>query len=242
MVSDTLGVATTVQPTSPRRRTHFINRRPGSAFLHAPRIAEKIGRPLNTHVVINWWRTPLAHNEISEAFAQLRRGSFANWSRYRSAASTTPRNGPPTFVWVFEAPNQEQPHSHWCLHLQPGQEQHFAKALRRWVKRVCKLPNLPETDIVDVCTIYDMDRFKLYLMKGTTDVYAKMCNIPRVEYQGEIIGKRCGVSANINRSARLRVEGAYKRPRTATRYSAAPAALPWRSKGHRRPLPPEARE
>ena len=71
------------------------------------------------------------------------------------AASTTPRNGPPTFVWVFEAPNQEQPHSHWCLHLQPGQAQHFAKALRRWIKRVCKLPHLPDADVVDVCTIYD---------------------------------------------------------------------------------------
>ena len=198
-----------LRPTNPKRRTQHVARRSASAFLHAPRIAAKISRPLNTHVAIRWELLGYPREDASKAFERLRLGPFAQWSRYVPVGSQKPRNGQPTYAWVFEATGGL--HVHWCVHVEAGQEMGFERMLRRWIKSALGLAELPTHTTVGVQKIPNMHGFKLYLMKGAEAWYAAACNIRRIENQGEVIGKRCGVSTNLSKSARINLEGPWRR-------------------------------
>ncbi len=199
-----------LRSTNPRRRTSHVPRRPASAFIHAPRIAAKIGRPLNTQVVIRWAWLGCPDDEASKVFERLRLGPFAKWSRYIPARQKRSKNGAPTYSWVFEATNGL--HVHWCVHIEPGREDDFARSVRRWVKTATMAADTPGDNLVGIKPIEDINKLKLYLLKGADPFYAeRFCRIKKIESQGEVIGKRCGVSLNLSRSARVRIEGRWKR-------------------------------
>jgi len=184
------------------RVTHQISRRPASVILHSDRIAERIGRPLTTEVVIRFWLTDLPPEKMSKTFETRIRGRrFAYWSRPIRLGHRVDENGPPTYVWVAEG-GRSHPHIHWCLHLANGQRDSFERGLRKWIAAVPELAAVPFEELVTTRDVWDFTRYKLYLVKGIDPHYGRSWNVRRVEPQGEIVGKRCGTSKNLSRAAR----------------------------------------
>lgn len=190
------------QTFSGTRRTQHIARRPASALLHSNRIAEAIGRPINTEVIIRFWFSTLPAEIMSKTFETSIRGRrFAYWSRPIRNGHRVELNGPPTYVWVAEG-GPERPHIHWCLHLADGQRESFEKNLQRWVSSVPELAAVAFEELVTIRDVWDIHRYKLYLVKGMDPRFGKAWNVRRIAPQGEIVGKRSGVSKNLTRAAR----------------------------------------
>ena len=70
--------------------------------------------------------------KIGDQFRGLRDQSFHSWARYKPVGADRPRNGPPTFAWVIEAP-KDGDDIHWLLHIRPEMQREFAERLQGWV-------------------------------------------------------------------------------------------------------------
>ena len=183
------------------RITHQIGRRSGSVILHSDRVAIALGRELNTEVIFRYWKTDLPRDDMSRFFREDMRGRrFAYWSRPIKKRRRVERNGPPTDVWVAE--NKGHPHVHWCLHLRPECTASFREYLRKLWRSVPALAAVPFDELFRVREVYDYTKYKLYLSKGIDPRYGKAWNVRVLSDQGEVVGKRSGVSANLTRAAR----------------------------------------
>ena len=179
-------------------------------MLHSARTADAIGRPLNKFVTINLWQLGIDHESASAAFQKLRERPFASWSRYRPRGKGTPRNGPPTYAWVIEAP-EGRAHVHWMLHVQDDQEHDFATKLGRWILRLGGVKELP-FGALRVENVHNADGLKLYFSKGLQPQLADRWGIRHVD-QGLVHGRRAGTSRNIGPAEWKPRTAAYKRSR-----------------------------
>lgn len=171
-------------------------------MLHAERVAEAIGRPITTEVILRFWKSDLPHEQMSKIFETKIRGrKFAYWSRPIRKGQRIDANGPPTFVWVAEN-KADHPHIHWCLYIAEGYEDSFEKYLRKAIAAVPELAAVPFEELITIRRIWSFYGYKMYLSKGLDPRYATAWKVKRAHYQGPIVGKRCGVSANLTRAAR----------------------------------------
>lgn len=185
------------------RPSHFIRRRPGSNALHAVRFAANLKRPLNTFVTVNITHTSCPIDVVSKRFAELRNQRFQRWADYKPRGISEARNGPPTFIWSIENSNGVI-NIHWLVYISPKFRKEFDIKIIKWVKSI--MGPIDDTEcVVDIKDAYNPEGAKLYMMKGLEPVYAKAWKI-RHKYQGLVIGKRCGTSINIGRSARMNME------------------------------------
>lgn len=136
-----------------------IARRPASVILHSNRVADKIGRPLTTEVLIRFWRSESPAEKMSKTFETSIRGRrFAYWSRPIRNGRRDDHNGPPTYVWVAEG-GWDHPHIHWCLHIGDGKMDGFMMNLRKCVASVPELAALPPEELVSVRDVWDFNRY-----------------------------------------------------------------------------------
>ena len=124
--------------------TH-LGRKATTAIKQSFRTAAAIDRPLNTYVTINIMQTEAPEEETSARFLKLRERRFGRWASYTPKGAKGSRNGPPTDVWVIEAPNGHA-HIHWVLHVDPTQQDEFEKKLVRGVESalntcLCMIPD-----------------------------------------------------------------------------------------------------
>lgn len=187
----------------PPRRSHHIGRKAGATLLHAPRTANAIGRPLNTFVTIDFWKLGSDAESLFHDFAALRSEWFQRWSSYRD------RNGPPTYTYVHEAPN-ENPHTHWLVHVKPENRQEFELKLARWLARRSGLDALPH----GVLHVQDAraEGAKLYMAKGLDPRYATLWRIV-AEDGGVIAHRRADTSRNLGPTVWQPLKAAYKAER-----------------------------
>ena len=197
-----------------RESTH-LGRKATTAIKQSFRTAAAINRPLNTYVTINVMQTEAPEEETSARFLKLRERRFGRWASYIPKSTRRPRNGPPTDVWVIEAPNGHA-HIHWVLHIDPVHQEEFEKKLVRWVDAEFKIGTWAE-HAVDIRPVQANTASTLgaYLAKGTDPNLAAFYYIPDrfLSPQGVVYGKRSGVSLNLATAARTRLknEGAIRR-------------------------------
>lgn len=176
------------------RQSHQISRKAAYSILHAARTAEQYwNRPLNYMVTINFWQLGGDEETIFEEFKILREQWFARWSRYK-LPNQEKRNGTPTYAYAHEA-THGQPHTHWLVHLQDGQEADFHAKLERYLKKRFGLSSLPDGSL-HIQAIYNAEGAKLYLLKGVDPYLAKRWGI-EAEYTGAILNRKAGTSANL---------------------------------------------
>lgn len=159
-------------------------------------------------------QTEAPEEETSKRFLGLRERRFGRWAAYTPKGSKSARNGPPTDVWVIEAPNGHA-HIHWVLHVDPAHQEEFERKLVRWVNAEFGIGTWAER-AVDVQPVRPNTASTLgaYLAKGTHPNLADFYYIPDrfLSPQGIVYGKRSGVSLNLATAARARLkkEGAIK--------------------------------
>lgn len=192
-----------------RRTSHHINRKPASNVLHAVRMAEALGRPLNQFVTINFGKTACTPEEAGERFEKLRDNRFGPWLR-------RPRKGqplnvaPPTYAWSFEAAGGVLA-VHWLVHIPVGRVGEFREKLPQWLDAVASI-TCPSA--IDVRYAPKPMGAAKYALKGIDPIYAPVYDI-QAEAQGIVHGKRSGVSACLGPTMRRRMqeEGRYRKPR-----------------------------
>lgn len=174
--------------------THFIKRKAAASLLHSPRTACAIGRPLNTFVTINFWQFGVSPENAYETFKQLRDGHFQRWSAYKPVGFNFARNGPPTYSWAMEAPNQLV-HLHWMLHIANAQKHAFRVALNKWLKHLLRTDAIPD-GAIDIRPAHNPEGLKLYLAKGIDPALGKQWNIKPIQ-SGMVATRRSGTSRNL---------------------------------------------
>lgn len=190
--------------------TSFIKRKAAASLLHSVRTATAIGRPLNTFVTVSLWRLGLGSEDASRFFRDIRERHFHRWSGYKPRGGAAPRNGPPTYAWVIEAP-RALVHVHWMLHVQPGQESAFAAVLERWVQRRMGTAHVPD-GVIKITQIDNPEGLKLYFAKGLDPHLARLWRIRPVE-SGLVHGRRAGTSRNLGPAEWRPRKAAYQRTR-----------------------------
>lgn len=199
-----------IEPAPVVSRTSFIKRKAAASLLHSVRTAEAIDRPFNTFVTVSLWQLGLGPDDASKFFRDMRERHFLRWSAYTPRGTTGPRNGPPTYSWVIEAPHNLV-HVHWMLHVQPGQERAFAAVLRRWIGRRMKIGQVPE-GVIEIARIDNAEGLKLYFAKGLDPQLARLWRIRPVE-SGLVYGRRAGTSRNLGPAEWQPRKAAYQRAR-----------------------------
>lgn len=198
----------------PRTSLH-LGRKATTAIKQSFRTALAIERPLNTYVTINVMQTKAPEEETSMRFLRLRERKFGRWAAYTPKGYNEARNGPPTDVWVIEAPNGHV-HIHWVLHIAPSQAADFKKKVIRWVDTEFEIGTWADR-AVDIRPVRPNTASTLgaYLAKGTHPNLAEFYYIPDkfLKPQGVVYGKRSGVSLNLATAAReqLKKEGRIQR-------------------------------
>lgn len=190
--------------------TSFIKRKAAASLLHSVRTAEAISRPFNTFVTVSLWQLGLGPDDASKFFRDMRERHFMRWSAYTPRGTASPRNGPPTYAWVIEAPHSRA-HVHWMLHVQPGQEHAFAAALRRWIGRRMEIAQVPE-GVIEIACIDNAEGLKLYFAKGLDPHLARLWRIRPVE-SGLVYGRRAGTSRNLGPAEWQPRKAVYQRAR-----------------------------
>lgn len=197
------------------RETHQIGRKAGASILHSARTAERIGRPLNFLVTINFWQLGGDADSIFREFADLREKWFARWSRTvpkRGYYKGEARNGVPTYAYVHEA-TKGLPHTHWLLHIRPANIFEFRNKMERWLRKRYGVVALPE-GAVDIKPVYNSEGAKLYLAKGLDPFYADAWGI-RAEDTGRISHRRADTSRNLGPSIWKAFKKEYRRNEAA---------------------------
>lgn len=123
----------------------------------------------------------------------------------------------PTYIWVREAGEGKGDHVHILWHVPPNLIQDFAKRERGWRKLIGAKPKKGAFKTKPVGLSYAHGAYQIqygrhfadaskglldYILKGVDPKAAAALGIVLTEPGGELWGKRCGMSENINRSAR----------------------------------------
>ena len=127
----------------------------------------------------------------------------------------------PTYIWVREAGEGKGDHVHILWHVPPSLIRALAKRERGWRKRIGAKPRRGAFKTKPVGLSYAHGAYQIqygrhfaeaskglfdYILKGVDPKAATALGIVRTEPGGELWGKRCGISENINRSARQRLK------------------------------------
>jgi hypothetical protein len=167
-------------------------------LLSASEFATSIGRGLNTAVDINWSRTTARDDIHGEKLAAWRKAA-GRFLRERGAGGLT-------CTWARERPTTPiaRPNAHLNCHIPPRLYDAFVKNAHRFLPRGCIACGSDAIYIQMIgSTGEDHRRRTEYLLKGAHPRARLPITRKRIS-QGRILRKRCGTSADIGFSARLR--------------------------------------
>lgn len=194
------------------RCTAHINRRVTQSIFRAFDYATAIGRPLNRYVVIHLNETDAAC--AATLFERIRH-KFRDWLAYHNKRA----DGPPVqpaYVYAFESPGGELPHVNWALHVPEHLLADFTRKLPRWIERAQGSLS-PFTYNDQPIEAARAKRLAKYIVKGTEPGFLDHFYLRDLHDehgpQGEIWGKRAGVSPSLGHVVR---QAARFRPRRRT--------------------------
>lgn len=183
------------------RCTQYIGRRVTQSIFRAFDYAAVIGTPINRYVVIHLNETDAA---CAATLFEAIRHKFRDWLNYHNKRATTPPVAP-AYIYVFENPEGERPHVNWGVHVPDHLLADFQKKLPRWIERVqgALSPFTYEEKPVGECWA---KRLAKYVVKGTEPAFLDHFYLRELHDehgpQGEIWGKRAGVSPSLGHAAR----------------------------------------
>lgn len=196
------------------RRSRAIGRKAAQTIYYAVgEQAERIGSALTHHVTINFSLTDIDPAIAPEVFCRLRRNFFDKWARRPRKQSG--RAFVPAFAYVFENARDgiafeeigpglpHNVHVHWAVHLPAERVHDFGMRIYQWLDRFCGTPC--EAGAVKITNITRPKGLRGYVLTGTEKKWASRYGAAH-EAQGLIIGKRCGTSVNLGRSARMALD------------------------------------
>ena len=177
--------------------SRYISRRQMPAFMAASGLARDIGLPLNTFTTINYGHIDCDGDETSRLFRHLLRRRFAPWLEYKRKRGLA--NFPPTYLWVVENSPTElynMPHVHWMVHVPHALKEEFDEKLTVWIKSTAGA--LEETErVVETKPVTRLGLHK-YIAKDASEAMRKHYNITYTPTNGIVVGKRVGISQNLN--------------------------------------------
>lgn len=183
------------------RSTQHINRRVTQSIFRAFDYAATIGRPINRYVVIHLDETDAAC--AATLFERIRH-KYRDWLAYHDKHDTLP-SGQPAYIYVFENPEGGQPHVNWGVHVPSHLLADFARKLPRWIEKV-QGPLTPFTYHEQPIALMRAKRLAKYIVKGTDPEFLDHFYLREIHAehgaQGEVWGKRAGVSPSLGHAAR----------------------------------------
>lgn len=179
------------------RGSFYLPHRAAANVTRAREFADALGRSLNTMVSINYGLTDCRPEDMSASFERLRDNYFGPWFRRTLRGPLEPaERGPPTYVWVAEG-RPGHHNVHWMVHVPAALRSEFDRRLPEWL---AKTAGAPLKGALHVQTARTPAGAIDYMLKGLHPRHAKRFNIDH-DYQGEVTGKRCGVSKNLGPTA-----------------------------------------
>lgn len=195
------------------RCTNHINRRVTQSIFRAFDFSRSTGRPLNRYIVINLNETDAAC--AATLFERIRH-KFRDWLNYHNRQSGAPVA--PAYVYAFENPEGGRPHVNWAIHVPDHLLADFLRKLPRWIERVqgSLTPFTYHEQAIDQAYA---KRLAKYLVKGTEPAFLEHFYLRELHEehgpQGEVWGKRAGVSPSlghvVRRSASFRPQRGRRR-------------------------------
>jgi hypothetical protein len=158
--------------------------------------AGEIGRPLDTFITINFGLTMTNEEQMVAAFRRLVKSFFGKWFT-RHPAHRTAAERALTYAWVAEG--RKGHHGiHWLVYIPQDLKTEFALLLQQWIERTAG-------PIIDPAAIQVKFAWRpagaaKYMLKGLKPHHARRFGI-EPSPQGEVFGKRCGVSENLGPTA-----------------------------------------
>ena len=182
----------------PLRQTEHINRRVTQSIFRAFDYASEIGSPLNLYVVINLHETvKISAAAIFEAI----RHKYRDWLNYRSKRRP---DGviPPMYIYAMENPAGDHPHVNWVVHVPADLRAEFEAKLPRWIEKAqgaCRHSDC----VVQTVRPDTHKQLAKYVVKGTDPGFVDHFYLQKVYApQGQIWGKRAGVSPSLGATVR----------------------------------------
>lgn len=186
------------ETTSSGRISQHISRKPASNMVHAVRVAQAIGQPLNQLVTFNFAHTTCPEHLVSRQFERLRDNHFVPWLRRKGKG----RPKPPAFIWSVENSNGCL-NVHWLVHIPKGRVRAFRSQLPKWLAAVAG--EVSCTSAIHVRHAPRPQGAAKYMAKGIDPLYAPFFRIRHVP-QGRVHGKRAGISRCLGPSVRRRLQ------------------------------------
>jgi hypothetical protein len=180
-----------------RRTTHISHRVTQSGF-RAFDYAIATDRPLNKFIVIH-----LRDDTEQCAGASFSKvlHKFRDWLAYQSKRLRMKVS--PIYVFTLENPNGSV-HVNWALHVPKSLHSEFEKKIMGWVTKVQKEIGPYTVKVKDIDQSY-AKRLAKYIFKGTDPRYVVHFHLYDLHApQGEVWGRRAGISQAIGRKARKR--------------------------------------
>jgi hypothetical protein len=179
-----------------RRLTRYLPHRAAANLSRAITFATERGTPLNHMVTLNYGLTHGTEEAMTRAFRRLLKSFFVKWfTRHRVMSDVLDRSAP--YVWVAEG--RPGHHGiHWLVHIPPGMFADFDERLPRWLDRTVG-PVLAPTAI-HVAPAFNPRGAGDYMLKGLAPGHARRFRVKH-SFQGDVYGKRCGVSENLGPTA-----------------------------------------
>ena len=181
-----------------KRLTAHINRRVTQSVFRAFDYATAIGTPLNLYAVINLHETVAAS---ATTIFEIVRHKYRDWLNYRS--KRRPEGvAPPMYVYAMENPSGDHPHVNWAIHVPEGLRSEFEAKLPRWIARA--QGHCGHSDCVIQPIKQDTHKtLAKYIVKGTDPNFIGHFYLENVHAaQGQIWGKRAGVSPSLGATVR----------------------------------------
>lgn len=192
------------------RLSTAIKKRDAENVSEAAAFARAIGLPLNSLKTVHWSAAGVTDGGMATVAFKKKAG---DWLRARGV--------PLACAWVHEVDGRDGFHLHMLLHMPPALAQGFGHMQRRWLRQISGRPYrrrviqsvsvggaLPLALATDAgaCALYEANLANVldYVLKGSDEAARAALGLGRQQAGGAIMGKRCGVSANLDRAARQR--------------------------------------
>lgn len=122
----------------------------------------------------------------------------SDWLRYNDA--------PVAYIWVVENPVGVDEHVHILIHVPHNMAARFSRLTRKWIRRTGAEVYKGVARSEPIVSFDGLMGLLRYLLKGCSPEAAAMFRI-RLEPQGWVTGKRCGMSQSLGATARARDNG-----------------------------------
>ena len=186
-----------VAPVATKCGTLYVGRRAAENALHAVRYAGEAGRPMNTHVTINFTTLGIDDDAAGTLFRDLQ-ARVSRW--WRDQRVRKGRDIGALLGFHTHANPAGSRHVHWLTHVPAEIAGDFAATVQKRLRKLAGRDDLG--DALDIRPVGGPGGVAKYILRGIDPAYAGYLHIEPA-HEGLVAGcRRSGVSKAAGRSAR----------------------------------------